>query len=158
MDISVPANICVTPESEEILKLGYVPVTTVSPVPVITTVWSGCVFVIVEFPVAPLIDIPVPAILDNTPVLLTIGSDGLLLSTAIPVPAFTEVTVPPPAGTAHTLSPLKNVNEFGTPVAENAAVIVTAPLLDELGVKFMNWLSCVVIVVTGVDHVLSPLK
>ena len=47
IDISLPATICVTPESEDILNVGYVPVTTVSPVPVITTVWSGAVFVIV---------------------------------------------------------------------------------------------------------------
>ena len=76
-------------------------------------------FVIVELPVALLIDMPVPAILDKTPVLLTIGSDGLLLLTAIPIPAFTEVTVPPPAGTAQTLSPLKKFNDEGEPMADN---------------------------------------
>ena len=35
IDISLPATICVTPESEDISNVGYVPVTVVSPLPVI---------------------------------------------------------------------------------------------------------------------------
>jgi hypothetical protein len=130
----------------------------VSPLPVITTVWSGAVFVIVELPVALFIDIPVPAMLDKTPVLLTITFAGSVLSTDIPAPASTEVTVPPPAGTAHTLSPLKKFCAVGEPPAESCAVIVTAPFEAVFGVKFINWLSNVLTVVTGVDHLLSPLK
>ena len=77
-----------------------------------------------------------PAILDKTPVLLIIGLSGSVLSTAIPVPAFTEVTVPPPAGVAQTLSPLKKFNSVGTPVAFNAADKVTAPV-DAVDVKLI---------------------
>ena len=71
-----------------------------------------------------------PPILDKTPVLLIIGLSGSVLSTAIPVPAFTEVTVPPPAGTAQILSPLKKFELVGVPVADNAAVKVTSPVAE----------------------------
>ena len=158
IDISLPATICVTPESEDISKVGYVPVTVVSPLPVITTVWSGAVFVIVELPVAPLIDIPVPAILDNTPVLFIIGLSGSVLFTDIPVPELTEVTVPPPAGVAHWLSPLKKFCEVGVPVADKAALIWTSPFKADIGVRSIKVVLAVETVVTGVDHVLSPLK
>jgi hypothetical protein len=59
----------------------------------------------------------VPPILDKTPVLLIIGLSGSVLLTAIPAPALTEVTVPPPAGVAQTLSPLKKFKFVGMPVA-----------------------------------------
>ena len=77
-----------------------------------------------------------PFILDKTPVLLIIGLSGSVLSTAIPVPEFTEVTVPPPAGVAQTLSPLKKFKFVGTPVALNTAVKLTEPI-DALDVKLI---------------------
>ena len=54
------------PAVEDIVKLGYVPVIVVPPAPVNATVWSGWLFVTVTFPVGPLTDIPVPAIIEST--------------------------------------------------------------------------------------------
>ena len=86
-----------------------------------------------------------PFILDKTPVLLIIGLSGSVLSTAIPVPAFTEVT--PLAGVAQTLSPLKKFKFVGVPVADNAAVKVTFPVA-ELKLKSTNVVSVIAIPVT----------
>ena len=69
IDISLPATICVTPESEDISKVGYVPVTVVSPLPVITTVWSGAVLVTIGFAASvESMLIAVPATSVSTPV------------------------------------------------------------------------------------------
>lgn len=129
--------------------------------PAIISVTPPCdveFIVTVPVPSTGVIDMSVPPITLITPVLLIIGSAGFVLSTAIPVPATTDVIVPPPAGTAQTLSPLRKLNELGVPVAEISAVIVTLPFVAVLGVKFIKVPSVVVIVLTGVDHMLSPLK
>ncbi len=58
-----------------------------------------------------------------------------VISTAVPLSASKLHEVYCPAGTAHTLSPLKNLVLSGDPLAERSIVpIVTAPVADVLAV------------------------
>jgi hypothetical protein len=84
------------------VKLGYVPVTTEVPAPVIETTWSGALLVIVKLGYVPDVDIPVPAFNTTTwsgAVLVTVMDPLVVIGpplTLIPVLAvkFTDVTVP----------------------------------------------------------------
>lgn len=83
----VPAPVNTTVRSGALLvivKLGYVPDMLI-PVPAVnTTVWSGAVLVMVKFGYVPLVEIPVPA------VSTTVWSGALLES----VPAVSDKPVP----------------------------------------------------------------
>ena len=85
-----------------------------------------------------------------TPVFDIVSVFGVAAAAANPMPVFEmklstspstiSIAVPPftlychlsyaPAGTAHTLSPLKNLVILGVPVAERSAVVVIAPEVE----------------------------
>ncbi len=80
-----------------IVKLGYVPVTVVAPVPVKATVWSGELFVIVPLLA---IEIPVPAM--RTPVTLA----AVTLASEPSAPRTSLVEKPNPSSDVNVTTPV----------------------------------------------------